>query len=82
MLDRGSDPVRGTITKARLDLSNSCLLNVLFTNTELTADVNQMDGGIYLRIPGYFVDPYGMCYRHLLNCVHVFRYIHIDILCN
>ena len=58
-LDRGTDPPRGTVVKPKFVLSNSCLMDVLFQQIQLEADYDNTTGGVYLRIPKYWIDFYG-----------------------
>ena len=52
-LDRGPEPVRGTIIKPQLVTSNSCLLTALFNKISLQVDLSESTGGVAIRIPKY-----------------------------
>ena len=58
-LDNGVDPVRGAIATINITLSNTCLMDVLFDEIENEVLVNQTNGGVFFRIPRYYVREFG-----------------------
>ncbi len=58
-MDKGVDPPRGATATVRMTMSNTCLMNVLFEEIDISADVNTTTGVTFLRIPRYWVYEYG-----------------------
>ena len=57
-LDHGV-PVRGDIATLRIELTNYCLINVLYEPIQHRFDVNVTTGEVSFRIPKYFI--YDFC---------------------
>ena len=57
-IDNGTVP-RGSSATVNITISNSCLLDARYTNTEYKVTVNDTTGELFLRIPKYYVYPYG-----------------------
>ena len=79
-IDNGT-VLRGSSATVNITISNTCLLDARYTNTEYKITINDTTGELLLRIPKYYVYPYGESmqnkphYKKRLDNIH--RFLHI-----
>ena len=82
-IDNGTAP-RGSSATVNITISNTCLLDARYTNTEYKITINDSTGELLLTIPKYYVYPYGESmqnkphYKKRLDNRH--RFLHIFFL--
>jgi hypothetical protein len=53
VMDLGT-PKRGTVATVSIEISNSCLVDVIFNTLYVNITVNRWNGEVTLKVPGYY----------------------------